>query len=516
MDVNEKNHRFKWVILAGLGMSMIVLNLDFTIVNLAIPVLGKIYHASLSMLEWIVNIYTLTFGAFVILSGKLADKFGHKKIYLIGMFLFLIGSMVAGFAPNTDIILLGRVIQGLGMAATYGMMFVLASESFPPNQKGLAVSMLAAFTAVGQALGPTLGGFLVEYASWRWCFWLNIPFCIVAIGIIYFACQINTNNSRIKIHYPSAVLIIISFFLIVGALNESQAWGFDGVKFLSIFIAGMVVLLITIIWQPFLKNPFINLSFYRCPIYRNVNLIRPFFQFSISSFLFIFPIYFQNGLSYSPTQVGLIMLIMTASIAISAPLAGILNDKFGPKYPMMTAQVLAIVGYILVGFMPLNINWVLLSIGLVFLGVNTGIMYSSTSYAATITMPADKKGVGFGMFSANTFMFISLGIAIMGYVLSKESFSHFQALMVDNPHIKLSAMSSKNIIHDVSGARPITSLAHYAPAHAQEIVSLGKKALSVGFSICMWVFAGLSLISLYFTLLFQKGKLVVEGGKYFS
>ena len=197
----EKNiYKYKWFTLLGLFFAIIVLNLDFTIVNLAIPTLGKAFHAPLSLLEWIVNIYPLTFAACVILTGKLADKYGHKKIYLFGITFFLIGSIIAGFAPGPILILIGRILQGVGMAGTYGMMFILAAEAFPANQKGFATGILIIGTGVGQALGPTVGGLMVEYWSWRWCFLINIPFCILSILLVYFACAKDKLTSDIKIH----------------------------------------------------------------------------------------------------------------------------------------------------------------------------------------------------------------------------------------------------------------------------------------------------------------------------
>jgi MFS transporter, DHA2 family, methylenomycin A resistance protein len=501
----EKNiYKYKWFTLLGLFFAIIVLNLDFTIVNLAIPTLGKAFNAPLSLLEWIVNIYPLTFAACVILTGKLADKYGHKKIYLFGITFFLIGSIIAGVAPGPILILIGRILQGVGMAGTYGMMFILAAEAFPANQKGFATGILIIGTGVGQALGPTVGGLMVEYWSWRWCFLINIPFCALSILLVYFACAKDKLTSDIKIHYPSAILIIISFFLIIGPLNESQNWGFSNFKFLILFIGGIVLLLITTIWQKFLKHPIIELNLYKCTIFKAVNLIRPFFQFSAAGFLFIFPIYLQNALGYTAGSAGLVILIMTITIAIVSPITGKLNDKIGPTKPIIVAQIFATIGYILIALMPTNLNWYLLSFGLVLIGSNTGIMYSATNYAVSVNLPVDKKGVGFGMFSANSFISVSLGVAITGYLMSKASFSKFYAQILQHPSLHLLHAKTIDILHDINGARPVTKLARYAPDHSDKIISIGKEAMSSGFSTCMWMFAILSFVSLCMCYFLRK------------
>ena len=191
MDNNscEDQYKYKWITLTGLGMAMIVLNLDMTIVNLAIPILGKIFNANISTLQWIINIYTLVFGASVILTGKLADKYGHKKMFLFGVTSFFIGSLIAGFSPDISIIIVGRLFQGIGMAATFGMVFILVAYSFPKKATWNSNRNTDSFYRSRSSIWPYSMGLIVTYSSWRWCFLLNVPFCILSFILVYFACK---------------------------------------------------------------------------------------------------------------------------------------------------------------------------------------------------------------------------------------------------------------------------------------------------------------------------------------
>ena len=502
---DHNTYKYKWLTLIGLGMAIIVLNLDMTIVNLAVPVLGKIFHARLSLLEWIVNIYALTFAACVILTGKLADKYGHKKIYLYGVSFFLLGSAISGFAPNPTVIIIGRFLQGIGMAGTFGMVFLLAASSFPPNKRGLAVGTLVVFAGVGQAIGPTVGGLIVSYWSWRWCFLINIPFCILSIILVYFTCKKDSPNSKIKVHYPSAILLILSIFLVIGALNESQTWGISNWKFLTIFAIGIVVFILNMFWQSKLKTPLLNFKLYKHRDFLAVNLIRPFFQFSFSALLFILPLYLQNGAGYNAATTGKIILIMTIMIAIASPITGKIIDIAGPAKPIAFGQMIAIIGYLLLSFVSItNINWYVLSIGLALIGANIGIMFSATNFLATASLPNNEKGIGFGMFAANGFFSTSLGIAVIGYIFANANLHHFHALAAQHADLDFSAINQSILIQDMSGARPITNLSKYATGNSELVISIGKQSLAAGFKVSLWLLTILSVIGLFFCYFLKK------------
>ena len=196
---------------------------------------------------------------------------------------------------------------------------------------------------------------------------------------------------------------------------------------------------------------------------------------------------------------------MTIVIAFSSPITGKINDKIGPKAPIILSQVMAVIGYIFLSFVNIyNINWVVLSFGLVLTGLNVGIMFSSSNLLATISLPSNRKGVGFGMFTANAFISTSLGIAMIGYIYANVNLSHFHTLIAQIPNLKVIDFNKMNLIHDMSGAKPIKDLIKYSPQNADQIIIVGQKAVSYGFRISLWVLAALSLIGLGFCYFLKK------------
>lgn len=481
----------RWLALFGLGLALVLLNLDLTVVNLALPILGQQFHASLSTLQWVNNIYSLTFAALVALTGKVADRYGHRRMYLVGVIFFLLGSLVAGVAANMSLLIVGRFLQGVGMAGTFGMVFILASAAFPEKQRPMAVGLLVVFVGVAQAVGPTVGGFIIEHWGWRWAFLINLPFCVLSYLFVAFACQKDKLRPENTIHYASAVLFLIAYFILVAACNQIQIWGLDSVLFIGSFSIGLIIFILALYWQKKLATPFFDLNLFKNKVYRTVSHIRPLFQFNFGAFFFILPLYLQNMLGMTASMTGLVMLIMTAPLAISSLIAGKLNGRLSPEKPLIFAHVVAIIGFVIFACMPISpIHWAWFSLGLVCIGVNVGVMYSTTNYLAINSLPADKKGVGYGFFTANAYFFYSIGIGIAGYLLTTISAAHLTQLL---SHTSL-ADQFTNLKSYADGARPIQHLLSVTPAHAPLLLNAALQSFAKGFSAIMWLFAALSVL----------------------
>ena len=506
MDVgaNQTTYSNRWWALIGLGLALVILNLDLTVVNLALPVLGHDFHADLSTLQWINNIYSLTFAALVALCGKIADRRGHKKIYLFGIAFFLIGSLVAGFAPNLGILILGRFIQGLGMAGTFGMIFILSNAAFPPNQRGFATGMLVVFVGVAHALGPTIGGSIVEHWGWRYAFFINVPFCIISLIIVHFVCSNQKNDQQPPIHAFSAAALIAAYFILVLAFNQMGQWGISSWNFISCAVIGLIVFIVTLIKQHSIKHPYIDTDLFHNNNYKYISLIRPLFQFCFGAFFFVLPLYLQNIVGMSPAICGIVMLIMTFALAVSSVIIGKLNDKISPRPMLLVAHTCAIFGYGLLALSPLKpINWTGFSIALVLSGINVGITYSTSNYVAINSLPADKKGIGFGFFSSNAYFLYSIGIALAGYLLSTVSFAHFNHWATNNPVYHHLANNTQALPY-ISGARPLDTIEHVVHNASPILYRAAEQAFAQGFSVINWMFVGFSALGLLLSLRIKK------------
>lgn len=474
-------------------MALVLLNLDLTVVNLALPVLGKNFHASLSLLQWVNNIYSLTFAALVMLAGKLADRYGHRLIYLYGVSFFFLGSLVGGVAPNIFVLIIGRLLQGVGMAGTFGMVFILANAAFPPEKRSYAVGLLVVFVGVAQAIGPTFGGFIVGHCGWQYAFLINLPFCIISFVLVRWACSANTAQSSSSIHYISGSLFILAFFVLVGAFNEVAQWGLSSNLFLTAFALGVLLYFSAMLWQRKLSEPFFDLKLFENKVYRLTNFIRPLFQFNFGAFFFILPLYLQNIAGMSPSKAGLIMLIMTIPLAISSYITGKLNAKLHHKKTLLVAHLAALFGYVIFALAPIApINWLLFSFALILIGINVGMMYSTTNFIVIKNLPDNKKGVGFGFFSANAYFFYSIGVAIAGSLVTTIAMNHFHDLV---SHSNMAGQSFA-IQSYVNGARPVSDMTQLYPAHATQLLNFAMDSFARGFATVMWIFASFSILGL--------------------
>ena len=508
---NMQKDRIIWRVIAliGLGFSLLILNIDLMIINLALPVIGQLFHANLPELQWINNIYSLAMASSVIFIGTLADRFGHRRIFLWGITLFFIGSCIAGFAFSVFWIIIGRLFQGVGMAATFTMIFVLAMLTFPKKQQGFVLGILVIFTGIGLAIGPSLGGFMIDLLSWRWAFLINIPICLVAYISIRLGCPKDIGDHEKKIHYASAFFLIVICFFLLFVLNTSQT--LSPIKFWSGLGGGIVIFGLFLFWQKKLNHPLIDLTFFRNHIYGLVSLVRLLFQFTIGAFLFVLPLYLQNVEGFSVGFSGLIILALAASVAIISPFSGKLGDLFGAEFFLLGSQIFALVGFGLLVKMPMSINWTLLFLSLICIGINVGMVLPASNALILHELPEKKKGLGFGMFTAMAFFFLSVGIAVSGYILNHVSSYQFYHLLSHEAQGQTSFLEFAHTHQDkilpfINGANSIERLQKIFLGRAEKVISLGKMAFLNAFHVLMMLLFVLSLIGFFLSVYLLRFK----------
>ena len=286
--------RYAWLSLLGIGCAIAVLNLDMSIVNLLLPSIGRQFHSSLNGLQWVNISYSIALACSFCVAGRYGDSYGSKRTFLFGVATFLIGSTVCGLAPNMPLLMSGRIIQGIGMSATFTMCFILIHHLFPKKQHALVISLLTIFTGLNQAMGPTVGGMIVTFWSWHWAFLINIPVCILSYVLVWRYAHINFVHKALKLDYISVTLLSITLFGIIYILNQSTGshlltWSMLGWMGLSIFS-----LIYLIIRQKHINNPIISLKLYTINPWLRLNIMRALFQLSFAATGFIIPLFFQN------------------------------------------------------------------------------------------------------------------------------------------------------------------------------------------------------------------------------
>jgi MFS family permease len=239
--LTEANRR--WWTLAGTNMGLFVLMLDSTVINVALPDIARELDATTAGLQWVMNAYLLVLAAFVVSAGRLGDIFGRRRLFVLGMAAFAGGSVVAAMSDGEEVLVAGRILQGLGAAALMGLSLAIVSTVFPAGERARALGIWAGVSALALGLGPLVGGALVEAVSWRWLFWLNLPFCLLGVALVLaWTAEQRDETATRRIDVAGVTTVALGLAAIVIALVEGKVWGWTSVATVGVFAAGVGLL----------------------------------------------------------------------------------------------------------------------------------------------------------------------------------------------------------------------------------------------------------------------------------
>jgi EmrB/QacA subfamily drug resistance transporter len=421
--LTEANRR--WWTLAGACSGLFVLMLDSTVINLALTPIAHDTGATVAGLQWVVNAYLLVLAATVITAGRLGDILGRRRIFLVGMALFALGSVVCAVSGTEEVLVLGRVIQGLGGAALLGLSLAIVCSVFPNAEKAKALGIWAGVSALALGIGPLLGGALIEAVSWRWLFWIDLPFCLLgALLIVASTEEQRDETSGKRIDVPGVVTIGLGLALVVLALIEGKTWGFGSLATLGCFLAGLALLVAFWFIEHRVKQPIVEFS-----LFRN----RPYFGASAAGFclvgcfwavMFLQPQYLQTALGHSTLIAGVLILPITAPMIVISPLGSRLIALIGIRPLMTIGMALGTAGLVLLALVDPSSGYGLLFPGYLLFGLALGFVYAPMSTAAMTAMPPQKAGIAAGVLAMNRVLSGALTLAVAGAV--------FQHLVIED------------------------------------------------------------------------------------
>ena len=416
----------KWWTLAAVAFGLFMIMLDNTVVNVALPTMEKDLHVTVSSLEWIVTGYALTFAALMISGGKLADMYGRRLVFVVGLVVFTLSSLACGLAPNAGFLIGARAVQGSGAALMNPATLSIITATFPPKQRGQAIGIWAGVSALALAIGPLVGGLITENLSWNWIFFVNVP--VGALGVV--VSQLVIRESRDTSHeqrldVPGLATSALGLFALSYALIEGNARGWTSSEILGFFAAAAVLLVAFVLLELRQRLPMLDLSLFRIGAFAGANVVAMMVSLAMFGVFFFVSLYIQNILGYSATQAGAVFLPMTILIILVAPIAGKLSDVVGSRWLMGGGMTLLGVSLLLYQRVGLHSGfWTLLPAMLVG-GVGMASTMSPMTAAAMGAVPVDKAGVGSGVLNSFRQVGGALGIALMGAIVS--SFIHHPA-----------------------------------------------------------------------------------------
>jgi EmrB/QacA subfamily drug resistance transporter len=416
----------KWWTLFAVSFGLFMIMLDNTVVNVALQTIKSDLHMSVSSLEWIVTAYALTFAAFLITGGKLADLFGRRRIFVLGLVVFSLSSLACGLAPSAGFLIGARAVQGIGAALMNPATLSIITATFPPKQRGQAIGIWAGVSALALAIGPLAGGLIVEKLNWNWIFFVNVPVGALAIAVSQFAIHESRDTSAEQsIDVPGLVTSIGFLFSLSYALIEGNSHGWTSAEILGLFAAAAVLLVAFVVLEYRQRLAMLDLSLFRIGAFTGANIVAMLVSLSMFGVFFFVSLFIQNILGYSPIQAGAMFLPMTLLIILVAPIAGRLSDRVGSRWLMGGGMTLVGISLLLYERVTVHSDFWTLLPQMLLGGVGMAMTMSPMTAAAMGAVPVDKAGVGSGVLNSFRQVGGSLGIALMGAIVT--SYLHHPA-----------------------------------------------------------------------------------------
>ena len=413
--------RRKWWTLAAVSFGLFMIMLDNTVVNVALPSIQEDLGAGLSQLQWIVTGYALTFAALMLIGGKLADAYGRRLIFVIGIVIFTLASLWCGLSDTSEMLIVARIVQGAGAALMNPATLSIISATFPPKQRGAAIGIWAGVSALALAIGPLVGGLLTEHLSWHWIFFVNVPVGVVAIAASFLLITESKDETHESLDLPGLGTSALGLFALTYGLIEANSYGWTSARIVGSFAVAVISLVSFVIIERRRRFPMLDLTLFRSGTYTGANVSMLLVALSMFGVFFFVSLYMQNVLGYSAVQAGAAFLPMTVLIILIAPIAGKASDRFGSRWLMTIGMVL--LGVQLLYFSQLSTTsdfWNLLP-GFILGGFGMAMAMTPTAAAATRAVPVHKSGVGSAVLNAMRQVGGSVGIALMGAIVADQA-----------------------------------------------------------------------------------------------
>jgi EmrB/QacA subfamily drug resistance transporter len=409
----------KWWTLAAVAFGLFMIMLDNTVVNVALPTIGRDFDTGLSELEWVVNGYALTFGVLMLTGGKLADLLGRRRIFIVGLAIFTLASLACGLATSAEFLIGARVVQGVGSALMNPATLSIIIATFPPRQRGMAIGIWAGVSAMALAIGPLLGGLITDHIHWSWVFFINVPVGILAIVVARLVIDESRDTSAVqRLDLPGLATSAVGLFALTYGLIEANKHGWTSPLILSLFAIAAASLVGFIVLEQRQRVPMLDLSLFRNPTFAGANAVMMLVGLAMFGVFLFVTLYMQNVLGYSPTQAGAAFLPMTILIVLLAPIAGKLSDRIGSRWLMGTGMALVSLSLLLDSRFDAASNFWDILPPLLIGGAGMGLAMTPTTAAAMGSVPVDKAGVGSAVLNSMRQVGGSLGIAILGAIIA--------------------------------------------------------------------------------------------------
>jgi len=489
------------LIATGLGLFMIFL--DALIVNVALPAIQTNFSVGEAGLQWVVAAYSLGMAVFIMTGATLADLHGRRRWYLIAIVAFTLASVACGLAPSLPILNFARGVQGLAAATANVTSLAIVSHAFPdPKQKARAIGIWTAIASVGTAVGPTLGGFLVEHFSWRSIFLVNVPFGIIVVLLtLRYVAESRDERPR-TLDSVGQALFMVTVGALAYAVIEGPKSGWTSPLILGLFAIAAIGTFTFIRYELRSGDPMMDLTLFRDPAYSvAIGTICTVF-FSIYGMLLLVTQFLQNVRGYSPEQTGIMILPFSLSVTIVSPLVGRLIGRFGARGPILigiATMILGLLGLIAAG----QNNPVIVLAGLGLAGTGGALCLTPITTLAMTSVPAQRAGMASGIMSAQRAIGSTVGFAVLGSVLAawlaatlEQDLATVIADSAERRAVASAIVASANPRAHVAEIGPSHPITHSHPPTRAAIVAVAERDFINGIRVSLAVAVALLFVAL--------------------
>ncbi|MCU1427859.1 MAG: drug resistance transporter, EmrB/QacA subfamily [Actinomycetia bacterium] len=491
----------RWSVLVVLCVALIVVALDNTILNVALPSLVRELNASNGQLQWIVDAYTIVFASALLVAGSLGDRFGRKGALQCGLVVFAVGSVLSAFAGSADQLIYTRGLMGLGGALIMPSTLSILTNVFPTDELGRAIGIWAGVSGLGIAIGPSAGGWLLEHFWWGSVFLVNIP--VIVIGFVAVALVVPTSRDPAAppLDFAGFVLSASAITAILYGIIEAPSHGWSSRPIVLAFAIGLALLTAFILWERHTPHPMLDVRFFKNPRFSAASVAVTLVFFALFGSLFFLSQYLQFVLGYSPLQAGLRVTPIAGVLIIAAPSSSVLVRRFGTKIVVTAGLVIVAGALFLLTRATVHSGYPIVLATLLILGLGMGIAMAPATESIMSSLPPERAGVGSAVNDTTRLLGGALGVAVLGSVMRSTYVSRVDAV----PAVRLLPPAGLAAVRaSVGGAAAVA--ARLPPALGRALLSLANQAFVDGMRRAVIVGAIVALAGALVALIFLPAR----------
>jgi EmrB/QacA subfamily drug resistance transporter len=492
----------KWWTLAAVVAGVFMLVLDITIVNVALPAIGRDFHSPLTDLQWVLDAYALALAAGLLTGGSLADLWGRRRLYAVGVAVFTACSLLCGFATGPLFLALARTGQGIGGAVVWATSLALLSDAFRGRDRGVAFGIYGAILGLAVAVGPLLGGILTSGLSWRWIFWVNVP---VGIAVIIVTLTKLAESKNPMAHRPDwtgfAVFTAALVLLIYGLITAAGGWGQP--KVYATLTAAAVLLAVFPFLEAAQEHPMLDLAIFRKPTFNGGLIAAIGLNASIYSLFTYLVLYMQQQLGLSPEQTGIRFLALTGAMFVASTLAGRLTSAVPARLMISGGFVLIGGGILLMAGLSTSSGWLHLLAGMLIAGAGSGLVTVPLASTAVGVVHVSKAGTASGINATARQVGLAAGIAALGAILTTRMQDSVAGQLA---HTALAGQAARIADGISASSTPAGAAAGLAPAAARVVAQAVRAGFADGLNEILIITAVVAFVAAILSLVLIRAR----------